>query len=51
MIISEKLGKAEDMGTYDIRPEEVRGGMYVNQSKTLSTVVVPLRTETKKDFN
>jgi len=32
----------------DIKPEEVRGGMlYVNQSKTLSTVVVPLLTEAK----
>src|SRR5450432_1241692 len=33
----------------DIKPEEVRGGMlYVNQRKTLSTVVVPLRTDAKK---
>jgi Phage integrase SAM-like domain len=33
----------------DIKPEEVRGGMlYINQSKTLSTVVVPLRTDAKK---
>jgi hypothetical protein len=33
----------------DIKPEEIRGGMlYVNQSKTLSTVVVPLRTDAKK---
>ena len=32
----------------DIRPEDVRGGMlYVNQTKTLSTVVVPLRKDTK----
>jgi len=32
-----------------IKPEEVRGGMlYVNQTKTLSTVVVPLRNDTKK---
>lgn len=32
----------------DIKPEEVRGGMlYVNQTKTLSTVVVPLRKDTK----
>jgi Phage integrase SAM-like domain/Arm DNA-binding domain len=30
----------------DIKPEEVRGGMlYVNQTKTLSTVVVPLRKD------
>ncbi len=33
----------------DIRPEEVRNGMlYVNQTKTLSTVVVPLRTDAKR---
>jgi hypothetical protein len=33
----------------DIKPEEVRGGMlYVNQTKTLSTVVVPLRIDAKK---
>jgi hypothetical protein len=33
----------------DIKPEEVRGGMlYVNQTKTLSTVVVPLRKEAKE---
>lgn len=33
----------------DIKPEEVRGGMlYVNQTKTLSTVVVPLRSDAKK---
>jgi hypothetical protein len=33
----------------DIKPEEVRGGMlYVNQTKTLSTVVVPLRNDAKK---
>ncbi len=33
----------------DIKPEEVRGGMlYVNQTKTLSTVVVPLRRDAKK---
>ncbi len=33
----------------DIKPEEIRGGMlYVNQSKTLSTVVVPLRSDAKK---
>jgi site-specific recombinase XerD len=33
----------------DIKPEEVRGGMlYVNQTKTLSTVVVPLRVDAKK---
>jgi hypothetical protein len=33
----------------DIKPEEVRGGMlYVNQAKTLSTVVVPLRPDAKK---
>ena len=33
----------------DIKPEEVRGGMlYVNQAKTLSTVVVPLRSDAKK---
>ena len=33
----------------DIKPEEVRGGMlYVNQRKTLSTVVVPLRNDAKK---
>jgi Phage integrase SAM-like domain/Arm DNA-binding domain len=32
----------------DIKPEEVRGGMlYVNQTKTLSTVVVPLRKDAK----
>ena len=30
----------------DFKPEEIRGGM--NQSKTLSTVVVPLRTDAKK---
>jgi hypothetical protein len=33
----------------DIKPEEVRGGMlYVNQTKTLSTVVVPLRVDASK---
>jgi hypothetical protein len=33
----------------DIKPEEVRGGMlYVNQTKTLSTVIVPLRSDAKK---
>jgi hypothetical protein len=33
----------------DIKPEEVRGGMlYVNQAKTLATVVVPLRKEAKE---
>ena len=33
----------------DIKPEEVRSGMlYVNQTKTLSTVVVPLRCDAKK---
>lgn len=33
----------------DIKPEEIRGGMlYVNQTKTLSTVVVPLRSDAKK---
>ncbi|HET7116953.1 MAG TPA: phage integrase SAM-like domain-containing protein [Hanamia sp.] len=33
----------------DIKPEEVRDGMlYVNQTKTLSTVVVPLRNDAKK---
>jgi len=33
----------------DIKPEEVRGGMlHVNQTKTLSTVVVPLRIDAKK---
>lgn len=33
----------------DIKPEELRGGMlYVNQTKTLSTVVVPLRKEAKE---
>lgn len=33
----------------NIKPEEVRGDMiYVNQTKTLSTVVVPLRSDTKK---
>ena len=33
----------------DIKPEEVRGGMlYVNQTKTLSTVVVPLRNDARK---
>ena len=33
----------------DIKPEEVKGGMlYVNQAKTLSTVVVPLRSDAKK---
>jgi hypothetical protein len=32
----------------DIKPEEIRGGMlYVNQTKTLSTVVVPLRNDVK----
>lgn len=32
----------------NIKPEEVRGGMlYVNQTKTLSTVVVPLRKDAK----
>lgn len=32
----------------DIKPEEVRDGMlYVNQTKTLSTVVVPLRKDAK----
>ncbi|MDQ6812815.1 MAG: site-specific integrase [Bacteroidota bacterium] len=32
----------------DIKPEEIRGGMlYVNQTKTLSTVVVPLRSDVK----
>src|SRR5687768_4131244 len=32
-----------------IKPEEVRGGMlYVNQAKTLATVVVPLRPDAKK---
>jgi integrase len=32
----------------DIKPEEVRGGMlHVNQTKTLSTVVVPLRKDAK----
>lgn len=32
----------------DIKPEEVRGGMlYVNQTKTLSTVVVPLKKDAK----
>ncbi len=32
----------------DIRPNEVRGAMlYVNQTKTLSTVVVPLRKDAK----
>jgi hypothetical protein len=32
----------------DIKPEEVRGGMlYVNQTKTLATVVVPLRKDAK----
>jgi integrase len=32
----------------DIKPEEVRGGMLcVNQTKTLSTVVVPLRKDAK----
>jgi hypothetical protein len=32
----------------DIKPEEIRGGMlYVNQTKTLSTVVVPLRKDAK----
>ncbi len=33
----------------NIKPEEVRGGMlYVNQTKTLSTVVVPLEAMQKK---
>lgn len=33
----------------DIRPEEVRSGMlYVNQSKTRSTVVVPLRKDVER---
>ncbi len=33
----------------NIKPEEVRGGMlYVNQTKTISTVVVPLRNDAKK---
>ena len=33
----------------DIKPEELRDGMlYVNQTKTLSTVVVPLRSDAKK---
>ena len=33
----------------DIRPEEVRGEMlYINQAKTLSTVVVPLRKDAKR---
>jgi hypothetical protein len=33
----------------DIKPEELRGGMlYVNQTKTLSSVVVPLREDAKK---
>ena len=33
----------------NIKPEEIRNGMlYVNQTKTLSTVVVPLRTDAKK---
>lgn len=33
----------------NIRPEEVRNGMlFINQTKTLSTVVVPLRTDAKK---
>jgi integrase len=32
----------------DIKPEEVRGGMlYINQTKTLATVVVPLRKDAK----
>lgn len=32
----------------DIKPDEVRGGMlYVSQTKTLSTVVVPLRKDAK----
>lgn len=32
----------------DIKPDEVRGGMlYVTQTKTLSTVVVPLRKDAK----
>ncbi len=32
----------------DIKPEEIRDGMlYVNQAKTLSTVVVPLRKDVK----
>jgi hypothetical protein len=32
-----------------IKPEEIRGGMlYVNQTKTLSTVVVPLRPDARK---
>ncbi len=33
----------------DIKAEEIRDGMlYVNQTKTLSTVVVPLRSDAKK---
>jgi hypothetical protein len=33
----------------NIKPEEIRGGMlYVNQTKTLSTVVVPLRIDAKR---
>jgi hypothetical protein len=33
----------------DIKPEEVRNGMlHINQTKTLSTVVVPLRSDAKK---
>ena len=33
----------------EIKPEEIRGGMlYVNQTKTLSTVVVPLRPDARK---
>ncbi len=33
----------------DIKPEEVRDGMlYVNQTKTLSTVVVPLKKDAKQ---
>jgi hypothetical protein len=32
----------------DIKPDEIRGGMlYVNQTKTLSTIVVPLRSDVK----
>ncbi len=32
----------------DIKPDEIRGGMlYVSQTKTLSTVVVPLRRDVK----
>lgn len=33
----------------DIKPEDVRGGMlHVNQTKTLQTVVVPLRKDARK---